>query len=117
MRLFSGSSPGDVISAALFAAGGALVSRQEDLPSTITPISLLVQVGFGLGVFVTSDPGGTLARVATFVPPVAPFVARIRVAQNEISTAEQVGSVLVAAGFGVITILIAAQIYTRAICT
>jgi ABC-2 type transport system permease protein len=106
---------GYVIYAALFAAGGALVSRQEDLQSTITPISLLVQVGFGLGVFATSDPGGTLARVATFVPPVAPFVVPIRVAQNEISVAEQVGSILVAAAFGAITILIAARIYERAI--
>ena len=106
---------GYAIYAALFAAGGALVSRQEDLQSTITPISLLVQGGFALGIFAANDPGGIVARVATFVPPVAPFVVPVRVARGDISGTEQVVAALLAAACGFVLVLVAARIYERAI--
>lgn len=106
---------GYAIYSAMFAAAASLVSRQEDLQATITPISLLVQGAFGLGFFAAADPGGTVAQVLTFVPPIAPFVVPLRVAQQEISPLAQAIAIVVAVLCAVLLVLVAARIYERAI--
>ena len=44
---------------AAFACAASLVSRQEDLQSVLTPLSLLLMVGFFSSFAVASDPDGT----------------------------------------------------------
>lgn len=79
--------------ACLFAVGGALASRSEELQSTTGPISLLIVVSFFAAMPAGEDPGGTVARVATFLPPAAPLVLPIRSAAGELALWEALLSI------------------------
>ncbi|WP_369131680.1 ABC transporter permease [Modestobacter sp. I12A-02662] len=69
--------------AAVFAAAASLVSRQEDLGSVITPASMLLVVGFLIGIQAAQSPGGTLARVTSLIPGISPMVMPVRQAAGE----------------------------------
>ena len=99
-----------------FAAVGALVSRQEDLQTAMLPINAVLIAGFYLALIVANtDPNGTLARIAAFVPPFAPMVVPARMVlgdMNAIGLAAAVAiDLLATAGM----IVLAARIYERAI--
>jgi ABC-2 type transport system permease protein len=68
--------------AAVFAAAASLVSRQEDLPSVITPLTLLLVVGFVVAIQSASNPSGTLATVTSYIPGLSPMVMPIRLASG-----------------------------------
>ena len=38
----------------------------------ITPLTLVLLIGFFISFGVVSDPDGTLAKVSSFIPPIAP---------------------------------------------
>jgi len=100
----------------LFAVAGAIVSRQEELQNTATPLNLLM-VGSFLVAFMGagSDPGSTLATVSSFLPPVAPLVLPVRIAAGEAAAwqlAVSLGIMLVSI-LGVV--LLAARLYEGAV--
>jgi ABC-2 type transport system permease protein len=64
--------------ASVFAAGASLVSRQEDLASVITPVSLLLVAGFVISIQAAQDPTGTLSTVTSFIPGLSPLVMPVR---------------------------------------
>lgn len=66
--------------ASVFAAGAALVSRQEDLAGVITPMSMVLVVGLFVALQAASDPGSVLARTTSFVPGLSPLVMPVRMA-------------------------------------
>ena len=68
----------------LFAVGGAIASRAEELQSTTTPLTFLAMGSFFAASVAGGDPGGQVASVATFIPFSAPMVLPIRVAAGEI---------------------------------
>lgn len=84
---------GYVFYACLFAVGGALASRPEEMQSTTGPISMVIVMSFFAAMFSGDDPGGTVARVATFVPPTAPLVLPIRSAAGELALWEALVSI------------------------
>jgi ABC-2 type transport system permease protein len=100
---------------AAFACAASLVSRQEDLQSVLTPLQMLLLVGFFLSFGVTADPDGTLARVASFVPPIAPMVMPSRIALGEASAVEIIGAFVVTLAAAALLIPLAARIYSGAI--
>jgi ABC-2 type transport system permease protein len=69
--------------ASVFAAAAALVSRQEDLGSVITPASILLVLGFLVAVQAAQDPGSTLATVTSYVPGLSPMVMPVRQAAGD----------------------------------
>ncbi|MGY1914689.1 ABC transporter permease [Blastococcus sp. SYSU DS0973] len=69
--------------AAAFAVAASLVSRQEDLGSVLTPMMLLLVVGFFIGIQAAAEPGGTLAVVTSYVPGLSPLVMPVRQAAGE----------------------------------
>ena len=79
----------------LFAVGGALASRVEELQSTTTPLTFLVVGSFFAAITAGGDPAGPVARVATYLPPSAPLVMPIRVAAGEVGPATVVLSVAI----------------------
>ena len=79
---------GYALYASLFAAAGALVSRQEDLQSSTTPLTLLVIASYLLSFVALQDPGGSLARIASLVPVSSPLVMPPRLALGEASAGE-----------------------------
>ena len=56
--------------AAAFACAASLVSRQEDLQSVISPLTIVLMVGFFVSFAVLDDPDGTLATVVVVHPAV-----------------------------------------------
>ena len=52
----------------LYAALGSLVTKLEDVNSSITPVTLLFMVGYGISAFAMEMPGLWLVKVASFVP-------------------------------------------------
>jgi ABC-2 type transport system permease protein len=66
-----------------FAAVAALVSRQEDVGGVVTPLLMLVIVGYVLGVSILpANPGSGLVRTLSLLPPFAPTLMPMRVAMG-----------------------------------
>ncbi len=74
--------------AAVFAVAASLVSRQEDLATVLMPTSMVLIVGFFIGIQAASDPGGMLARVTSYVPGLSPLVMPVRQAAGEVAAWE-----------------------------
>ncbi len=75
---------------------GALASRMEEASNASSPISFLAMGGYFFALFVAlNDPSGTAARIASFIPPVAPMVVPLRAALGAIEPWEMAGSALV----------------------
>jgi ABC-2 type transport system permease protein len=101
--------------AAAFATAASLVSRQEDLQSVLTPLTILLMVGLFMSFAVAGDPDGTLATVVSFVPPVAPLTMPQRIALEEAGAVEVVGALAVTLGATALLVPLAARIYSGAV--
>ncbi len=101
--------------ACAFACAGALVPRQEDLQSTMTPLTLIILVSFFLAFAVQSDPDGTLAHITAFIPMTAPMTMPPRIVTGDVATWEIVASFLVTAVGAALLIPLAARIYAGGI--
>ncbi|RKT52361.1 ABC transporter permease [Saccharothrix australiensis] len=67
--------------ATVFAAAAALVSRQEELQSVLTPISMSIVVAFVVGVnLMIQDASDALVAVLSVLPPFAPILMPGRMA-------------------------------------
>ena len=65
--------------ALVFAACGALVSRQEDIGAVVTPITMVVVIGYVVGISVLpSDPANGFARILSMTPVFAPTLMPMR---------------------------------------
>jgi len=95
----------------LFAVGGALASRVEELQSTTMPLSLLAMGSFFAAITASGAPGGTLARVTTFLPFSAPLVLPIRIAAHEIGAGEVAVSVAIVLVSIVAVVALAGRVY------
>ena len=102
--------------ASLFAVAGAIVTRQEELQNTSTPLSLLLVGSFLVALNVASGhPGSTLAVVASFLPPVAPMILPIRMAAGEAAAWQLALSFAVMLAAIVAVVLVAARLYAGAV--
>jgi ABC-2 type transport system permease protein len=101
--------------ACAFACAGSLVSRQEDLQSTITPLTLMILVGFFLAFAVRESPDGTLAHITAFIPSIAPMTVPPRIVTGDVPAWEIVASLLVTMGSAVALIPLAGRIYSGGI--
>jgi ABC-2 type transport system permease protein len=99
----------------LFAVAGAIVSRQEELQNTITPLNLVLVASFFLAFSALQNPDGTLAQVSSFLPPVAPLVMPPRVAGGSVPAWEAALSVLVTLGSIVVLVPLAGRLYSGAV--
>jgi ABC-2 type transport system permease protein len=100
----------------LFAVAGAIVSRQEELQNTATPLNLLM-VGSFLVAFMGagSNPGSTLATVSSFLPPVAPLVMPLRIAAGEATALQVAASIGIMLVSILAVVLLAARLYEGAV--
>lgn len=89
-----------------FAALGAAASRYEDAQSAMSPLVALLVGGFLLSSAVQADPEGTLARVGTFVPPLAPLIVPARTLLGDTPAWELTASVILTlvASYGLVRI-------------
>jgi ABC-2 type transport system permease protein len=102
--------------ASLFAVAGAVVSRQEELQNSTTPLTLVLVASFFVAI--TSAFGSSttpLAKVCTYLPPTAPLIVPLRIAAGDIA-AWQVGLTLaIMLASTVMVVLLASRIYAGAI--
>jgi ABC-2 type transport system permease protein len=101
--------------AALFAVAGALVPRQEEVQNTTTPLTLLLLASFFLSFTALDDPGGTLARVLSLVPPSAPMVLPVRLIAGEVAVWEVAAGVALLLVAAAALIAFAARVYEGAV--
>ncbi len=85
---------------AIYAISGVIVSRQEDLQSSSTPVTMVLVAGYLVAFPVLEDPGSSLAVISSMVPFTAPIVMPVRVAVGEASGVE------IAASLGVLVLAI-----------
>ncbi len=97
----------------LFAVGGALASRVEELQSTTTPITLVAMASFFVALGSGDDPSGPVARIATFVPFSAPLILPIRIAAGEVGAGTIAVSVAIVLAAIVGAIALAARVYAN----
>ena len=98
--------------ACAFACAGALVPRQEELQSTMTPLSIVILVAFFLSFATREDPDGTIAHITAFIPMTAPLTVPPRIPAGDVPFWEVAGSLAVTAGAAALLIPIAARIYS-----
>jgi ABC-2 type transport system permease protein len=101
--------------AGLFAVAGSIVPRQEDLQSTMTPLTLLIVGSFLIGLNAIGNPSSTLATVASLLPPSAPLVMPSRIVLGETSLLGALLSVAITVAATVALVPLATRIYSAAV--
>lgn len=97
--------------ASLWAVAGSLATRNEDLQSTSTPLSMLIMIVLFLGIFAS----GTAQIVTSYVPIVSIVTMPARLAEGTAAWWEPLASLVVmgAAAYGIV--VIAERIYRRSL--
>lgn len=102
--------------ATLYASAGALVSRQEELQSAITPIAFLVMIPFVVSVsLLPDDPRNTLVTVLSFVPFFAPTTMPARAALGVAPWWQVLVSALLTLAAIVVMVWVSARIYRNSV--
>lgn len=101
--------------AMLYAAAGSMVSRQEDIGSTTTPLTLLVVVMFLLAQVTLSNPDGTLSNVMAWIPPFSAILMPLRIAAGVTGAVQVVGSVVLMLAVIAALAQASAKIYERSV--
>ena len=102
--------------AALLAAAGSLVSRQEELQSAITPISILPTIAFVVGVnLLIPNPTNSISTVLSLVPLFTPTLMPARIALGVAPAWQVVLAVVLMIAAIVVVTWLAARIYRNAV--
>ncbi|MFV0374144.1 ABC transporter permease [Microbacterium sp.] len=104
---------GFVLLAALYAGAAAMVSRQEDLGATSTPLMLLVMLPYFAVIFFNSNP--TVLTVMSYVPFSAPVGMPMRLFLGEAQWWEPLVSLGILAVTCVGAIIVGAKIYENSL--
>lgn len=106
---------GYLLWACLYAMAGAIVSRQEDLQSSTTVLTLVLVVSYLVAFPALDDPESTIAVIASLVPLSSPIIMPVRVTVDAASTVEIVASLgLLVVGIALLVPL-GARIYENAV--
>jgi ABC-2 type transport system permease protein len=106
---------GFVFFAALYAAAGSMVSRQEDVNSTAMPLMLLIMAMFFTAFSAVGNPDGTISTVMSWIPPFSAILMPLRIAAGVASPGQIVGTVVLMLAATAAASLAAAKIYQRSI--
>ncbi|GAB2512275.1 ABC transporter permease [Microbacterium petrolearium] len=101
------------ILSAMFAAAGAMVSRQEDISPTVTPIMMLVMIPSYLPMFLGDNP--VVMTVMSYVPFSAAIAMPIRLYFDEAAWWEPILALGIMAATCVAIVLLGARIYENSL--
>ncbi|WP_102193377.1 ABC transporter permease [Microbacterium aurantiacum] len=104
---------GFVLLASLFAAAASMVSRQEDIGATTTPITMLVMAPYFLVIFFNNDP--VVLTIMSYVPFSAPVGMPMRLFVGEAQWWEPILSLIILIASCVAAIAIGAKIYENSL--
>ncbi|HEY0639403.1 MAG TPA: ABC transporter permease [Pseudonocardiaceae bacterium] len=107
---------GVLLYAVVYAAAGSLVSRQEEIQSVLTPLTMSIVIAFVVSVnLLISDPESRLVSTLSLLPPFAPILMPARFALG-VAPAWEVG---LAIGLALLAIAVltwlAGRIYSTAV--
>lgn len=102
---------GYLLYALMFGALGALVSKTEDIGSSLTPVMLIFIAVFMISMFGLNAGDSMLIKVASFIPVSSPMTMLVRVAMGSVSTLEIIISFAILLITTILTGFIAAKIY------
>jgi ABC-2 type transport system permease protein len=95
---------------------GALASRMEEASNAASPVSFIAIGAYLFSLIVAlDDPSGVAARVATFIPPVAPMVVPLRTALGAIQPWEVAVSALLTAAAIWVMFVFGGRVYSGAV--
>lgn len=104
---------GFVLLAALFAAAGAMVSRQEDIGATTAPLTMLVMAPYFLVIFFNDNP--LVLGIMSYVPFSAPVGMPLRLYLGEAQWWEPVVSLAILVLTCVAAIWVGSRIYQNSL--
>ncbi|MFJ6651926.1 ABC transporter permease [Microbacterium sp. NPDC091313] len=104
---------GFVLLASLFAAAGAMVSRQEDIGATTSPLTILIMAPYFLVIFFNDNP--TVLSVMSYVPFSAPVGMPLRLYLGTAEWWEPLISLAILIVTCVGAILVGARIYQNSL--
>lgn len=102
---------GFLLYAALYAGVGSLVSRQEDVQTIMTPMTMAAVLGFFGAIFTLSAPDSTLAQVVSIVPFTSPMAMVPRILLGDPASWEIALSIVLLAVTAVLAVMLAGRIY------
>lgn len=97
--------------ACLWAAGGALASRTEDVQTTTTPLTLVLVGMF----FLALSVDGTVERVLSFVPLISTILMPTRLLSGDVPLWEPVLALVLTLAFAALMIGVGTRLYRRAL--
>lgn len=97
--------------ASLWAVAGSLSTRNEDLQSTSTPLTMLIMIVLFLGIFAT----GTWQSVASYIPIASIVTMPARLAAGTAAWWEPLVSLAITAVFAYGVVVVAERIYRRSL--
>jgi len=97
------------------AASGALVSRQEEVNSVMTPVTVVMMAGYLVGFSAAFSPGTTPAEVLSVVPPFSAVVMPVRAASSTVPAWQMAAALGLMALATVAVVALGAKIYQRAV--
>ncbi|WP_016881054.1 MULTISPECIES: ABC transporter permease [unclassified Rhodococcus (in: high G+C Gram-positive bacteria)] len=101
--------------AVLYAAAGSMVSRQEDVNATASPLMVLIVIMFFSAFSSVSNPDGTLSNVLSWIPPFSEILMPLRIAAGVASPVQVVVTVALMLAVTAALSVLAAKIYQRSI--
>jgi ABC-2 type transport system permease protein len=102
--------------AVAFAGAAALVSRQEDVASTITPVMMFLIIGYVIGVSVLpSNPTSSFVGTLSLIPLFAPTLMPVRLALGVVPVWQAIVSVAAVALLIPLLVWLAGRIYRNAV--
>ena len=104
---------GFVLLASMFAATGALVSRQEDIGSTTTPVTMLVMIPYFLVIFFNTNP--LVIGIMSYVPFSAPIAMPLRIFLGTAQWWEPLVALAILVLTTLLLIRVGARIYERSL--
>jgi ABC-2 type transport system permease protein len=104
---------GFVLLAAMWAVAGSMVSRQEDLGSSIVPLILLV-LGPYFAVMLAND-NATVMTVLSYVPFSSPLAMPVRLFTGDARVWEALAALTLLAASAVLVMLLASRLYSGAL--
>ncbi|WP_375002635.1 ABC transporter permease [Gordonia sp. PS3] len=101
--------------AALYAATGAMVSRQEELNSSSAPLTILVLAALYSGTFGIQALDSTLIQTLSWIPPFSAVLMPIRIATGDTDPGQVIGTFAIMIAACLLAVWVASRIYTRSI--
>jgi ABC-2 type transport system permease protein len=102
--------------ATIYAALGSLVSRQEDTQSVLTPVSIVVLIGWVAGFnLVLSAPRSPTLTVLSLIPPWTPLIMPARIALGGVPVWQVVLAFVLTLGFTAGVLVLGGRIYARSV--